>query len=331
MNDFEFLNYYLQNQTTIYMSGFFEKIVFVTFLFFCISSCEETSNNKSTKEYPKVETPPTSQPIPKVTKKNDCEIKGEILEGNRKLVDGKNTLVCIVADKKESHRKLEIYNTSTCELIKTKILPINISPDFPYLIADIIYNKNSHLVAIKGYGAVYCYDVGNQKLMDALIPDFLNERIAADASSGKIKHLEVWENYLIGFAEDIGAFVFDLTDTTQPKNLLPAAEFDLSEGENENFTSLFFLKSQNGNTYQAISPSYDYNDFKFQVNPLFETPKDVNISIPKNVRNNRFIVLNMKNKNVFAVDMETQKNVALPNHIKNKTTHEILNWLKLRQ
>ena len=312
------------------MSGFLKKIAFVSFLFFCISACNETSNNTPTTNPPEVKIPPPTQPIPKVEKKKECEIKGKILEGNRKLVEGKNTLVCIVADEKDSHRKLEIYNTTTCELIKSEILPVNRSLDFPYLIADIIYNKNSHLVAIKGYGAVYCYDVENQKLMDALIPDFLNERIAVDATSGRIKHLEVWENYLIGFAEDIGAFVFDLTDTAQPKNLLPAAEYDLSEGEGEDFASLFFLKSQNGNTYQAISPSYDYDNFKLQVNPLFKTPKNLDISIPKKDRDNRFIVLKMKDKSVFAVDMETQKNVALPDQIKNKTTQEILNWLKTK-
>lgn len=310
------------------MSGFLKKIVFLSFLFFCLSSCRESSNADANNSS-EVKTPPTTQPIPKVAEKKDCEIKGKILEGNRILVKGKNTLVCIVADEKESHRKLEIYNTTTCEIIKSEILPVNISPDFPYLIADIIYNKSSHLVAIKGYGAVYCYDVENQKLMDTLIPDFLNERIAVDASSGKIKHLEVWENYLIGYAEDIGAFVFDLSNTGQPKSLLPAAEFDLSEGEGEDFASLFFLKSQNGeNTYQAISPSYDYDNFKLKINPLFETPKDVNISIPKKDRDNRFIVLKMEDKSVFAVDMEAQKNVALPDQIKNKTNKEILNWLK---
>ncbi|MFK7775574.1 MAG: hypothetical protein AB8F94_25755 [Saprospiraceae bacterium] len=312
------------------MSGFLKKIAFVSLLFFCMFSCRETSpNNTSTKKTSEIKVPPVTQPSQSVEKKKECEIKGKILEGNRKIVEGKNTLVVIVADEKNSHRKLEIYNTSTCELIKSEVLPINISADFPYMVADIIYNKNSHLVAIKGHGAVYCYDVENQKLMDALIPDYLNERIAADASSGKIKHLEVWENYLIGYAEDIGAFVFDLTDTAHPKNLLPAAEFDLSEGEGEDFASLFFLKSQNGkNTYQAIAPNYDYDNFKFQVNPLFKTPKNVSISIPPKEQNDRFVLLKMKDKNVFVVNMETQKNVALPDQLKNKTSKEILNWLK---
>lgn len=313
------------------MSGFLKKIVFISFLFFCISSCEESSNNNTSTNPPEVIIPPSSQPIPNVAEKKDCEIEGEILDGNRKLVDEKNTLVCIVADEKGSHRKLEVYSTSTCELIKSEILPINISPDFPYLIADIIYNKNSHLVAIKGYGAVYCYDVENQKLMDPLIPDFLNERIAVDASSGSIKHLEVWENYLIGYAEDLGAFVFDLSNTENPKNLLPAAEYDLSEGEGEDFASLFFLKSQNGNTYQTISPSYDYDNFTLQINPLFKTPKEVNTFIPKKDRDNRFIILSLKDESVFVVDMETQKNVDLPDQVKNKTTKEILNWLKTKR
>lgn len=277
---------------------------------------------------------PIESPTPntsKIKKKKDCEINGNILEGNQKLVTSKNTLICISADEKGSHRKLDIYNTTNCELIKTEVLPINISPDFPYQIADIIYNKNSHLIAIRGYGSIYCYDVEQQKLMNALIPDFLNERLAADASSGKIKHLEVWENYLIGYAEDIGAFVFDLTNTNEPKNLLPSAEFDLSEGEGEDFSSLFFLKSQNENTYQAISPSYDYDNFKFMVNPLFETPQNVNISIPQKAQNNRFIILKSKDKNVFAVDMATQKNVALPEQIKSKSNQDILTWLKNSQ
>ena len=157
------------------MSDFLNKIVFISFIFFCTSSCNEPSNadtNISTNNPSEVKISPTTQPIPKVAKKMDCEIKGKILDGNRKLVEGKNTLVCIVADEKDSHRKLEIYNISTCEKIKSETLPINISADFPYMIADIIYNKNSHLVAIKGYGAVYCYDVENQKLMDVLIPNF---------------------------------------------------------------------------------------------------------------------------------------------------------------
>ncbi|HFC00648.1 MAG TPA: hypothetical protein ENJ53_07570 [Phaeodactylibacter sp.] len=316
------------------MLKFFKKTALFFFTILALNACEEPANNKTPTSPPEVEVKP---PAPQSLQK-DCEIKGAILKGNRKLVKERNTLVCIVADDsvkdkrgKNSHRILEIYNTNTCKLIKREVLPENISSDFPYQIADIIYNNNSHLVAIKGYGEIYCYDVEHHTLLQPMIPSFLSERIAADAQSGSIKHLEVWENYLIGYAEDIGAFVFDMTDTQHPKPLLPAAEYDLSDGEGEDFASLFFLKSENGNTFQAIAPDYDYDENKFQVNALFETPKNMNISIPKNVKNNRFIVLNIKDKGTFVVDMENRKNINLPKKMKNKTTKEILNWLKKNQ
>ena len=204
------------------------------------------------------------------------------------MVKGQHTLICITADSStydqqfgESHRVLEIYDTRTCELTNREVLPINSSPDFPYYIADIIFNKNSHLVAIKGFGNLYCYDTKGQKLLQPLVPEYGNKRMAQDAQSGQVKHLEVWENYLIGYALDLGGFVFDLTDVENPKALKPAAEHDLSDGNGEAYSSLFFLKSENENTYQIVAPFYDNENMKFHVNPLFENPKFVAPFVPK--------------------------------------------------
>lgn len=309
------------------MFKFLYKTVLTSFIFLCFIACEESKPNN---------TPPitstTEQPISKpiLKKAKDCEIKSKILEGNRKIIKEINAIVCIVADstKESNHRILEVYNTTNCELEKREILPFDLKVDFPYLMADIIYNNNSHLVAIRNHKKVYCYDVDNHNLLDPLIPDFLNERFAVDAQSGNIQHLEVWENYLIGYVQDGGAFVFDVSNTDHPKALLPAAEYDLSFGEGEDFSSLFFLKSENGNTYQAIAPSFDFDNDKFLVNTLFETPQDLNINIPKNIRDNRFIIRRSKDGNTFAIDMEAQKNVALPEQIKTQPTKDILNWLK---
>lgn len=319
------------------MNGFFKIIAFSFGLFIGVTACETVNNNNSSQQpsSTKIESSDnqTKEIIPEAIPRKDCEIKGKILEGNRKLVKGKNAMVCIVAndstkDEKlgDSHRVIELYDTRSCNLIKKETLPINVSPDFPYFIADIIYNKNSNLVAIKGHGVVYCYDVNNQKLLEALIPEFKNERIAADAQSGMIKHLEVWENYLIGYAMDIGAFVFDLTDTENAKALLPAAEYDLSLGEGEDFSSLFFLRSNKSeSTYQAILPNYEGS---FNINPLFDAPKNVNPTLSKNVSDNRFIVLKNQDGTPYAIDMESQKNVALPSEVKGQSTQEILKWLK---
>lgn len=328
------------------MNGFLRKITILGFATLVIFSCEEptqsntTPPTESTTSAKAPSSVPAERPAPPLSKKeylptSNCETKGRYLDGNILPIKDQNILFCIIGDDStkdeklgDSHRVLEVYNTTNCELITKETLPVNISADFPYRIADIIYNKNSNLVAIKGFGSVYCYDLKNHQLMEALIPDFLNERIAADAQSGMIKHLEVWENYLIGYAMDVGAFVFDLTDIQNPKNLLPKAEYDLSMGEGEDFASLFFLQSQNGTTYQAISPSYNYDDGKFNVNPLFEMPKKINLNIPKNVNDNRFIVLKAEDKTAFAIDMALQKSVDLPNELKEKATQDILNWLK---
>ena len=314
---------------------FIKHFGFFLIVLFYLTSCQETAT-----EQPPTQTTTQSDTVTStITKKSpptkDCEISSRILDGNRKLVKDQNTLVCIVADDTtkdkefgDSHRILEVYNTENCELIYKKILPVNISPDFPYQIADIIYNKNSNLIAIKGYGSVYCYDVKNQKMLEELVPEFLNERITADAQSGQIKHLEVWENYLIGFCQDVGAFAFDLSDVGTPKTLLPTAEYDLSDGEGEDFASLFFLKSENENTFQAIAPNYDYDENQFNVNALFDVPKKMNINLPKSMSENRFVVLKTQDKNIFAIDMESQKKVNLPDDVKGKTTGEILSWLQ---
>ena len=323
------------------MKSFLGKIIFVNVLLLFAFSCETPNNNNTPTDGISAidsSTVPSNYNKPLAPQpQKDCELAGKILEANRVMVEEQNTIICIMADEStqdkklgDSHRILAAFNSQTCELIKKVTLPVNISPDYPYLIADIIYNNTSHLVAIKGHGVVYCYDVENQKLLPPLVPEFLSERLAADTQSGKILHLEVWENYLVGFAEDIGTFAFDLTNTERPKVLLPVAEYDLSEGEQEYFSSLFFLKSQNGETYQAILPTYDYDEFKFHINPMFKKSENINPSLPKNIRDNRFLILKTKENKAFAVDMKTQKNVALPDEIKEQSTKEILDWLKQR-
>jgi len=308
------------------MTGFLKKISILLLITCCFFTCEEPTNNTPTK-------PTTENSKPKPTPPKDCEIQGTTLEGNRIHFANQNKWVCIVAtdstrDEKlgDSHRILQVYNAQNCQLLHSVKLPVNRSPDFPYYIADLIFNKSSNLVAIKGHQSIFCYDVKNKKLLDELKPTFLNKRIGVDASSGMIKHLEVWENYLIGYAQDFGVFVFDLTDLAAPKALLPSAEFDVREGEQ--FTSLFLLQSQNGELHQAILPSFNFENRKLNVNPLFEAPQNVKSTIPKNVSDNRFIVLKNSEGIAFAIDMKEQKNVALPDDLKKGDVGDILSWLK---
>lgn len=297
------------------------KIIIILFFAICLLySCQEDASKTDSAK----------------TENKTCQPKGKILDGNQKLVKDHHSLICIIADETthdkkfgESHRVLEVYDIRTCKVINREVLPINRSPDFPYYIADIIFNKNSHLVAIKGFENLYCYDTKGQRLLKSLVPEFVNERMGQDAQSGQVKHLEVWENYLIGYALDMGGFVFDLSDVENPKALKPAVEHDLSDGNKEAYSSLFFLKSENEDTYQVIAPFYDNANMKFYVNPLFENPKFISPVVSKENSDNRFVVIRTEENpsRTMVVDMNKQVQLNVPKDIATQNAQAILDWL----
>jgi len=273
----------------------------------------------------------TNQPAPRPN--HDCTIKGKVLEGNQFWIKEQDVLVCIVADSTtfdkdlgDSHRIVEAYDTKTCTQIFRKALPVNVSADFPYYLAEITYNNVNQVVAIRGFNTIYCFDVANKKLSAAMKPGFKKGRLSEDAQTGMIKRLEVWENYLVGFAEDQGTFVFDLSNHMQPKTVLPFAEYMVREND---FSSLFLLNSGNEGQ-QAIVPKYEVENEKFTVNALLDKPAKLNSNMPESTRNNRFLVLRHTNDAAppVAVDLLKRKRLALPADKANAKTQEILEWMK---
>lgn len=264
---------------------------------------------------------------------HNCEIAAKNLAGNQLWIRDKEILAAIVADSAtldpdmgESHRILEIYDTKTCERIERKILPVNFSPDYPYYLAQMNYNNAHQIVGIRGLSAVFVYDVETKTLLPELTPEYKAERFGEDAQSGMIQRLEVWEKYLIGYAQDYGAFVFDLTNSAAPKAMMPFAEVRKSD---ESYASLFLLPSQDGGV-QAIVPSYDANEDEFTINPLLDQPTQMDTNVPASARNNRFLVLREANdaRTPVAIDLLEHKKMDLPADIAAKKTQEILAWMK---
>jgi len=321
------------------------KTIPYLFLLSITFSCGEIATQQSNASRPESDSSAVADNsrIPSITGTNPsrkhCKITGKVLEHNQFWAKEANALVCVVADKEtrdaelgDSHRILEVYDTRTCELVERKVLPIDRSPDFPYYLAKISYNNSSKMVAIRGFDKIYCYDLEERHLSSPIIPAFLNERYAEDAQSGMIKRLEVWENYLIGYAQDMGVFVFDLDNRQQPQALMPIAEFEVLEGERYN--SLFLLKSKN-DTYQAILPSYDASKDEFDIHPLFEKPKKMFTQINKRYRNNHFLILKEirsdGTKSPIAVDMKKIERVILPEEVASQKNTAIIEWLKRKQ
>ncbi len=264
---------------------------------------------------------------------HDCEVEGEILEGNEFWIRDSETLVVIKADSTTydadfgpSHRILEVYNTQSCNQVFRQVLPVNVSPDFAYFLAQILYNNSSKLVGIRAFGKIYCYDVENQQLLEPLTPKFQAERFAEDAQSGMIQRLEVWEDFLVGYSQDKGAFVLNFKDKANPEAVMPFSEVSLTETD---FASLFLLPSSGGGM-QAILPKYDPNTGEFAINPLLETPTELETNIPKSARNNRFLVIKTKGDAAtsLAVDLQNFTRVDLPADQQNKKTQEILSWMR---
>lgn len=272
--------------------------------------------------------------VPATVQKPECDITGKVLETNQLWSREHGLIAAIVADEEtrdenygDSHRILEIYDANTCQRIDRQILPVNVSPDFPYYLAKINYNNTIQMLAIRGFDRVFLYDLANRKLLPAMEPVFKGDRYAEDAQSGMIHRLELWENYLVGAAEDMGVFVFDLTDRQNPKAMMPFAEHEITE---DDFGSLFLVASA-GNGQQIIMPSYDINNNEFSINPLFDSPKALNTAnISASARNNRFLVIREANeaRTPVAIDLQARRLVELPANVAGQSTQQILAWMR---
>lgn len=273
------------------------------------------SNETATLKVEDSRTRATRIPIAKV-KKPDCNPGPDmqVLEDNS-IWNPENAIMLFIgsdaesADPElgESHRVLLVMDQN-CKQIDRQLLPVDVSPDFPYYFANINYNNTSQIIAIQGPQAVYCYNLASKTLLPRLEPQFLTERDAVDAQSGQIQRLELWEDYLIGFAQDYGAFAFDLSNTNAPKPILPIAEVSLKEG---GFNSLFTVNT--GNQKQVLVPTFDYDSNQFSINPIFENPLTLERSFSQTGKQNQLVILREEGTDqAIAVDLFQQKKVPLP-------------------
>ncbi|MDX1667341.1 MAG: hypothetical protein R3350_08930 [Saprospiraceae bacterium] len=260
-----------------------------------------------------------------------CEVEGEVIEGNQFWARSENRLIVILADSTTydenygpSHRILEVYDADACSLIRREVLPVNVSPDFPYYLAEITYNNTSKIVAIRGFQSIYIYDVENDRLLPRLEPSYEKERYAVDAQSGMIQRLEVWENYLVGHAQAYGAFAFDLTDPRSPKPVEPFAEYELGEGD---YRSLFLISDLRGQ-HQAIVPTYDPEADVFELNPVFQAPREVDMSQIDKTGNARFVALRLKRGQTVVYDLGKEKRIELPVALQQQSAERILEWVE---
>jgi hypothetical protein len=259
-----------------------------------------------------------------------CPVDGEVLDGNRSWIRSSDILAVIKADATTttedfgpSHRIFEILDGRTCASKFKTTLPENTSPDFPYYIAEIQYNSISNVVGIRGFYDLYICDLDRNY---QLSPKYFATREYDDPQSGMIQRVEVWEDYLLGYAQDLGAFAFNLSDKSNPVPVLPFAEWvNNAEG---GYNSLFLLPTERG--MQAIMPYFDVEAGALLLYPLFDQPQQVSTNIQKSARNNQYLVLRKTDasQSPLAINLRTRQLVDLPADIATKKTQEIIAWMK---
>jgi hypothetical protein len=307
-----------------YFYGFFTLCSFLL-----LSACGESAPGDAA-DTGEADTTATQRGLTEAPAVPPCQVEGRLLEDNWLHLREKELLLAIVADSTTrsenlgpSHRVLEIYDASTCEPLERHILPVNKAADYAYQIAQITYNNESQLVGLHAFDAIYVYDVANRRLLPELKPAYKAERYGVDAQSGQIQRLEVWEHYLVGYAQDFGAFVFDFSDKRNPRPVLPFADYPTPEDE---FHSLFLLPSDS--EYQALLPVYRQASDDFEVNPLLPEPAPVDLA--QSVIEDRYAVLRLE-PGALAVDLQQRQRVPLPPDLETMPMEEIVQWLRERE
>ena len=154
-------------------------------------------------------------------------------------------------------------------------------------------------------------------------PEFLHERYAQDGQSGTIQRLELWEHYLIGYAQDLGTFVFDLRKHNKPTHVLAIAEYE----KNESFSSLFLLQSEEDNT-QAIIPQYDADEYTFNIHTLFDkSQKILPAKTQKSAKEKYYILRLAENKTPVVIDLQKREMVPLSDSLKKLNDTELKKML----
>ena len=124
-------------------------------------------------------------------------------------------------DKKfgNSYRVLLVYYTGHCRVYLTRriVLPINMSPDYPYRLVEK-FEGDKNFVVIAGSRMFFIYDVAADSLSNPVFTKF-PYKDGVDAQTGQIINLQLSKDgkTLTGEAFDYGRFSFDITDPLSPK------------------------------------------------------------------------------------------------------------------
>ncbi len=265
-----------------------KKIYFLLTLFLVFFACKETKKTD------------TTAPSATESRQDSCELfsTAEVPPINR-LTDRLAGERLFLRTDKKGRWLVEIYALSSCDLKAVYELPENTAPDATYFLANLNYNHNSRLVGIRSDRSFYVLDLGAGQLSEAIQPQFPADW-PAEPESGRIQHLEVWEDYLVGATTDWGCFLFTL-DSLGFVQIPPRASYQEKSGQ---YCSLFLIANDHGQ-YQAIIPSLSATDGSFSVRPIFPRPVALDTSKVIYAAGSPYVRLQQTDGNLIGIDLRT--------------------------
>ncbi|MEM8584200.1 MAG: hypothetical protein AAGF87_08025 [Bacteroidota bacterium] len=219
-----------------------------------------------------------------------------LLDGNSYTDPSRNLVVAL--HQMGDGWALDIYNREECALENRVQLPKPEIEDYPYYLADLLYNSALGQVGIRGPRHFFIYQLDQKSLSEPITPSYSTERLSG-ASSGQIEHLEVWEDYLIGCTVDWGAFAARMDGTA----LLPLAELEIDE----RYASLFLIEVDASDSYQAVMPRYNYELARFEVNPLFSAPISLDLDNITYAKGSSYVRLQTTGGESITIDLSKAK------------------------
>ncbi len=309
-------------------------LFFVSSLLLTLNSC--TDEGPASSSAAAADTTAVLQPATALPSALPCPVPGTEVLGSHYLSPEQGVLVMITADSStyderlgQSFRVLSVCEPATCELLQREVLPIDQSPDFAYTLAAINYNRQNQLLAIQGATHFFLYDLATKSLSAPISPVFPKPRPGVDAQSGHIMQLELWENCLIGYAQDCGAFAFQLEEGLRAVPINPLSDYKAPEGSY--YHQAFLLPSDTGQ--QIIVPAYDRAEGGFSINPILPKPEPIDTSALAIAQDGRFVLLRQqtRRKRPIVVDLLRQEQASLPSDIEWKSNADILDWMKVMQ
>ncbi len=239
-----------------------------------------------------------------------CEPEGEILPGNSfdKFPPYLLTIAAHADETTPAHRYVDLYDRQTCERIAHHLLPQDGSDDYPYYLANLQYIRFTRVAGIRGDRTVVGFDIDRREALPPVTPDFgkLDRVIGPDF--GRIVHLEALEQFLIGYAQEAGSFIYRIEegklDQLQPLATGPV------RGE-EAPRRLFVLDHRQDGTSYLCVPTYDMEEGSFRPDMIFPAAVNLRAGASRQLNKN-FARVQLADGTLYLVDLRNGRLLDTP-------------------